>query len=165
MEWQRAHGYDPNKRETRALCHPDRPHAAHGWCNSCYQYKAKGTVHPSYERYVRRPECHPDRKHEALGLCARCYSRMHKQRYTYGLTPEGILAMAHAQGKVCAICQTPLDIFGFRGYAIDHDHASGKVRGLLCDNCNAALGRWRDDAMILKRAIAYLEAANGAPAG
>ncbi|MFA5208282.1 MAG: endonuclease VII domain-containing protein [Candidatus Paceibacterota bacterium] len=66
------------------------------------------------------------------------------------------------QNGVCAICGKPETSFDrkqgiIRRLAIDHDHVTGKVRGLLCSNCNQGIGRMSDDISILKSAIKYLE--------
>lgn len=64
--------------------------------------------------------------------------------------------MLTAQGGLCAMCrEAPAE-------HVDHDHASGRVRGLLCFNCNGALGQFRDRTELMLRAVAYL--GNGDPA-
>ena len=72
----------------------------------------------------------------------------------YGVTPEQYAEMHQQQGGLCAICRRPP---GKRSLAIDHCHASGKVRALLCVHCNAILGHARDEAETLLSAVAYLE--------
>lgn len=78
----------------------------------------------------------------------------------YGLTLAEYMQMRDAQGGVCAICGEPETILK-NGQpamlAVDHCHGSGKVRGLLCMNCNLGLGYFKDDAGRLERAIAYLK--------
>lgn len=72
----------------------------------------------------------------------------------YGLTPEHYEALLSAQGGRCAIC-------GGRptgNLHVDHDHNTGKVRGLLCGRCNPALGAFQDSPRILLAAVRYLEA-------
>lgn len=59
------------------------------------------------------------------------------------------------QKGLCAICETPQDA-AKRRFAIDHCHKSGKVRGILCSNCNSALGMFKDSIPMMKRAITYL---------
>ncbi len=59
-----------------------------------------------------------------------------------------------AQGRRCAICGTPPKV---RRLNIDHDHASGTVRGLLCAKCNRGLGWFRDRSHLLYTASLYLK--------
>ena len=76
----------------------------------------------------------------------------------YGLTIEEADALYVSQDGKCAICGAAEgDSRGFRMH-IDHDHATGLARGILCNLCNAGLGSFRDDPALLTRAIAYLAA-------
>lgn len=73
----------------------------------------------------------------------------------YGLTETDYQALLIAQGMCCGIClgKEP----GGRGdWHLDHDHFTGKIRGLLCHNCNLALGLFKDSISNLTRAIGYL---------
>jgi hypothetical protein len=76
-------------------------------------------------------------------------------RNRYGLTPEEFSAMRRDQNDRCAICRTPLSLLS--RIHIDHCHNSGKIRGLLCNNCNTGMGMLGDDVKILRRAIRYLQ--------
>ena len=80
---------------------------------------------------------------------------------TYGLTAEQYEALLAYQGGACAICG------GERRYRlnVDHDHATGKVRGLLCRRCNKLLRDVRDDAETLHRAGWYVAWPPAATAG
>jgi Recombination endonuclease VII len=68
----------------------------------------------------------------------------------YGLTLEAFDELLEAQGGGCAICGNP------DADNVDHDHATGRVRGILCFNCNLAIGHIADDEDRLFGAIAYL---------
>lgn len=75
---------------------------------------------------------------------------------TYGITGEEYAALYEAQGGRCAICQRATG--AKRRLAVDHDHRTGQIRGLLCKTCNyKILGHLRDDPEALQRAINYLE--------
>ena len=83
-------------------------------------------------------------------------------KYEFGITPEQYCAMLQRQNGLCAICQNPESVRNGvtnapRKLAVDHDHTTGRVRDLLCQKCNTALGKFRENPMILERAIAYLE--------
>ena len=72
----------------------------------------------------------------------------------FGLTPEAYDTLLARQNGHCAICPaTP----GRIRLAVDHCHVTGRVRGLLCTNCNNGLGRFRDDPALLTRAAEYLQ--------
>lgn len=73
----------------------------------------------------------------------------------YGITPEDYAARFAAQDSRCAVCRT--DTPGGKGWHLDHDHATGAVRGILCHRCNLALGNFKDDPDRLRAALAYLE--------
>lgn len=72
----------------------------------------------------------------------------------YGLTVEDYDRMIDAQQNRCAICM--LETPG-KALRVDHDHATGKVRGLLCDSCNNGLGRFKDSPAVLRQAAYYIE--------
>lgn len=76
----------------------------------------------------------------------------------YGLAPSDFDAMLEAQDGACAICRRTLDGVGLAPNApqVDHDHATDRVRGLLCRPCNTALGFLDDDVERLRRALDYL---------
>lgn len=87
----------------------------------------------------------------------------HREQYNtnrllkkYGLSKSAFLVLLDNQGGVCAICQK-CD-WGWHGPKIDHDHnAGGLVRGILCQNCNLALGHIHDDPTIARSMSDYLE--------
>ena len=73
----------------------------------------------------------------------------------YNFPPELYDSRLAEQGNVCAICG--IDKPGGRGqFHADHDHSTSKPRGVLCHNCNVALGNFKDNPKILKAAIEYL---------
>lgn len=57
------------------------------------------------------------------------------------------------QGGQCAICKRTYTV----RLAVDHDHVTGKVRGLLCGNCNRALGYFKDNVEVIQKAVEYVE--------
>lgn len=77
---------------------------------------------------------------------------------TYGITPQEYENLLIVQKYKCSICKTAL--MGGGQTHLDHDHKTKKIRGMLCTNCNRALGHFKDNVNILKEAIEYLETAN-----
>jgi hypothetical protein len=77
------------------------------------------------------------------------------REYLYGITSEQYAALLEQQGDRCAICRTDTP-GGKGGWHVDHDHAIGRVRGLLCHYCNLALGNFKDDPTRLRAALEYL---------
>lgn len=74
---------------------------------------------------------------------------------TYGLTLEQYEALYEAQGGVCYICRRATG--KVRRLAVDHDHKTGYVRGLLCKPCNSILAHLRDSQDAARRIYDYLE--------
>jgi len=73
----------------------------------------------------------------------------------WGLTLEEYQEMLNQQNNKCAICGST-DLKG-KQRAIDHNHTTGKIRGILCNNCNNGLGRFKDNINFLQNAIKYLK--------
>ena len=97
----------------------------------------------NYDRYTTKQREYRQRNKERISAREREY-RFQK---SYGLTAEQVDAlMKHG----CAICGEPAK-------NIDHDHATGAVRGALCWPCNVSLGHFGDDPERLRAAAAYLE--------
>lgn len=112
----------------------------------------------------------PGRPDGLKGVCTECERKsMHAYRQTdrgrlamrkvnlkrsYGISLEQYEEMLERQNGVCAVCERKCSVHP--NLSVDHDHVTGKVRGLLCNKCNTALGKLRHDPKILRRAIAYL---------
>ena len=83
-------------------------------------------------------------------------------KYKYSLTINELNEALEKQNGGCAICEEVLpDLLVYnnrrRGYAIDHNHETGKFRGILCLACNSMLGMARDSQLLLEKASAYLK--------
>lgn len=87
-----------------------------------------------------------DRNADPLGY----YDR--RAQKIYGLEPGEYTALHQAQGSRCPICELEVEVL-----LVDHDHSTGKIRGLLCRTCNLGIGYLNDDLRFLRKAIAYLE--------
>lgn len=94
-------------------------------------------------------------------FCSLCQQERMKKQYTecgwrfarHGITQQKYQAILKRQNYCCPICHRNLII---NKEAIDHDHRTGKVRGILCTNCNTALGKFGDSPNILRRVLEYL---------
>ena len=71
----------------------------------------------------------------------------------YGLTPEAVGVLIKQQEAKCRICFKDIT----NKFHIDHCHATNRVRGLLCTNCNMGLGLFKDNTAVLNNAIQYLQ--------
>ena len=87
--------------------------------------------------------------------------RSYKWKTRFGITSEKYSEMLISQGGVCAICEQEETAQHntsnrVQKLAVDHCHKTGKVRGLLCQDCNRGIGKFHDDIWRLKSAIEYL---------
>lgn len=76
--------------------------------------------------------------------------------YKYGITPEYYADLLDIQAGGCAICGALEEDQRDGVLGVDHCHETGAVRGLLCENCNRAIGLLQDDPELLRMAIRYL---------
>jgi len=87
--------------------------------------------------------------------------RQYKWKARYGITPTQYTEMLHIQNHCCAICgheETALHNHSkkVQKLAVDHCHITGKVRGLLCQDCNRGIAKFHDDPCRLQTAMTYL---------
>lgn len=136
------------------------------WCVSCRAEYDRERYKNQRDKLLRQSNEYRKRNRERENAKARV-------RYA-ALGPRGLLdlrlrsvhcmslkdyeSMVKQQGGVCAICKLPPKRTNSHTNRlhIDHDHKTGSVRGLLCDLCNVALGRFKDNKSNLRRAIIYL---------
>lgn len=127
-------------------------------CLRCQHILPLSEFHKNAARYDGRQqeckECGKRRKAQEYGTQAgkaRCLT--HQRKYKYGLTADQVSEMFRRQNGSCALCKKE---FGDLRIHIDHDHATGRVRGILHQNCNLLLGHAKDNIETLEMAISYL---------
>jgi hypothetical protein len=98
---------------------------------------------------------------ECSNLIGHSRYRKHKEKYQnyrllkkFKITTGEYKSLFDAQNNSCAICQVPWD--GKKFMPVDHDHKTGKIRGILCDDCNLGLGKFNDSHEMLLKAAHYL---------
>ena len=128
-------------------------------CKSCNlaarAAKYRDDPRPAIDRALQwqrdNPERHQAKQREyAESGKKKVADRKSHLKRKYGLTLEDFEAMLASQGGGCAICGKP-DVDH-----VDHDHQTGRVRGILCFRCNVAIGQMDDDSDRLAAAMAYL---------
>jgi hypothetical protein len=158
------------KRVLAGLCficsHPRGDDGTQVRCRTC----ATWAIQYARQRRQKRVErvqcidCGEVREESAKTVrCLRCVkhhrsiarkSRRNKMAVYRGLSADEYNAMLERQGNQCAICGTPST---GRVLCLDHCHATGKVRGLICNLCNFGLGKFKDNPESLRRAAQYIE--------
>lgn len=108
-----------------------------------------GVEKPISEFYFRKDSGH------YRSECKECLKKISTFRNT-GWTPEKYEEAYIKQNGKCAICGCKLNSSRYTRFAGDHDHKTGKLRGLLCTNCNTALGLFKDSIERLEMAKEYL---------
>lgn len=134
-------------------------------CKPCYRAisaaRYRANPEPAKERVKRWQRDNAARYQEnqrrwrESGRKAEADRRSHL-RWKFGITPEQYDAMLAAQGGVCALCGRP-PTEGISLH-VDHHHATGAIRKLLCFDCNAGIGKLREDRDLLRAAATYLDA-------
>ena len=125
-----------------------------GYCESCRgsARRSMRKIKTKEERTARHKEWRRENPKAAQ------YRDNRNLVVNHGITMEQFQEMSKLQNDVCAICQEPhKEESNFKRLHVDHDHITKQIRGLLCTNCNTALGLFKDDLERMKRAIRYLE--------
>jgi hypothetical protein len=78
-------------------------------------------------------------------------------KYHYDITLENFNTLLEKQGGVCAICKKFEITARTKRLVVDHDHKTGRVRGILCHRCNCGIGYFKDDPSYVRTAADYLE--------
>lgn len=154
------------EQKRMAECHPDRPYHAKGLCTSCYNSKYKREKYENNFEYAEACRAKGREYYERNKDKAREYreenqewrskqNRSWRLKTIYGITPEEYNEILRSQGNKCAICGMTPEENG-KNLSVDHDHKTGKVRGLLCHKCNTGLGALGDYLDILWSTVTYL---------
>jgi hypothetical protein len=138
----------PKRRHPRAT--PVAP--GYKWCPDCATVKPlEEFVRNATQPSGRAPYCKPC--HNARGKASKEKvggSRTYHLKRRYGISAIEADLMLESQEGLCAICRAAPAVH------VDHDHATGKVRALLCFNCNGGLGQFKDDPAVLRAAAEYV---------
>lgn len=122
----------------------------HSWCKIC-----RGKVNSKSAKKLYQKWDSLDEEGKLNSISRNSYLVSH-----YGITLEEYSKMLEDCGGVCYICNQPETSINRHGDTkplhIDHDHKTGKIRGLLCSSCNKGLGFFKDNEELLKAAIEYL---------
>jgi hypothetical protein len=116
-------------------------HLYKSYCNTCLYKRHRDWAGKNQHRVAEY------RKKNPWTLARRCSRR--------GITPEQLVDRYERQEGCCAICKTQVALMDS---AVDHNHNTGEFRGVLCKQCNRALGMFKDNPAILRNAVEYLEA-------
>jgi hypothetical protein len=131
------------ERLGKKLREKPEPVDGHKWCHGCK------TMQPLENWHKNRTQ--RDGLVSRCKDCRRTEGHADHLRRTFGITVEERELLLERQGGVCAVCgdENPTHT--------DHDHVSGKVRGLLCGRCNLGIGLFLDEPARMHAAVAYLE--------
>jgi hypothetical protein len=127
----------------------------HKWCSGCQENRPLQDFSFQVRRGKTTPRCFCKTCTSTNNAKRNEYFRAWKAKKLYGLDENQLSDLYEKSEGKCEICGIPET--KVRGsLCIDHDHASGVVRGLLCRNCNSGMGKLGDSVDMLNRAIAYL---------
>ncbi len=132
-------------------------------CNVCGKNKRVSSYDKCHTISGIRGECTECRRSSDRKAKSRTVSKEKQRQYNikkiHGLSPERYKILWDSQEGLCAICKVQLSSLSRKAVHIDHCHATGKVRGVLCNQCNWGLGHFRDSVLYLDAAKQYLTGA------
>lgn len=162
--------------------HPTKKHLAKDLCANCYYLSKKEVWRETSKRYYENnkekkqeqarenylaKKEHRISSHKLWRLANKEKDKLNSKNHylknkeiikakdlkrKYGLSKEEYYLLKEKQDNMCAICK-----ISNRRLAVDHCHITGKIRGLLCLNCNTGIGQLKDSVELLESAINYLK--------
>jgi len=117
------------------------------YCKPCHlEYGRERYANPeAFQRRKMKSDIYKERRKKS--------SRKWYLKSNYGITEEKYLELLNYENGKCWICKNSYDYF----LHVDHDHTTGKIRGLLCGKCNRGIGLFDDNKNIVRSAADYLE--------
>ena len=115
-----------------------------------YRNKGKPGGRSRTCRFCQEEYCKSWRRRHPKKSCE--IRRRSRIKHAYGLSGGEFDRLLTRQSNQCAVCKSPLT-----KPCVDHDHRTGKVRGLVCRDCNLAVGHFKDDPERMRKAIRYLQ--------
>lgn len=137
---------------------PDHRYVKGRVCTVCKEYKTQ-------EHYTKARDSRSIGGVSMRSICKPCdepRKRKADLKRFYGITPEQYEELNTKQCGKCAICGSTESNNSrvSKRLFVDHCHTTGAIRGLLCSNCNHALGQFKDSTTLLANAITYLNSSN-----
>lgn len=114
------------------------------WCKDCHKIDKKKSWYKHHDKNLKKVRMRTKKNNLAK----------------FNMTLDEYYKLCDKQNNLCAICGKPETVFnqfGLRNLCVDHDHNTGKFRGLLCSQCNHLLGNAKDSIETLLNSIKYLE--------
>lgn len=134
--------------------HPTGKYGRNSKCKECMSIKNKKRIVSHEEREKLKEKSRLYRKNNPDDFKWSVKQSSYK-KLGINITREEYNKKLKEQDNKCKICGRSADGFK-KSLCLDHDHSTLKVRGFLCDNCNAGLGKFKDDILLLRNAIEYL---------
>lgn len=123
-----------------------------------YREEHREQINDYAREYSKTRKPRPGRYNQKHYLANKDEYRASNYKKRYGITLADYNRMFSGQDGKCAICGNE-HVEGSAKLAVDHNHMTGKVRGLLCRDCNQAIGHMHDSIELLEKAIIYLKGA------
>ncbi len=151
---------ETHKRAQKKYDQSDKHKATRKRYRQTEKYKIAKKLHYQSDKGKAERKCY--RQSEKYKITTKLYHqsgkyKAHKLMYVYKLSIEDYNELFNQQEGKCRICSKEFNIKDPHDVCIDHSHATGKVRGILCRKCNLGLGAFDDDIGKLLCVIKYLE--------
>jgi hypothetical protein len=122
-------------------------------CKSCSRLESKKYYEKNREKELTRLKIYRENNKE---IVKKRMLKHNLKNNNINISIEEYYEIFSKHNGKCDICKRPQSELK-KTFAVDHDHITGEIRGLLCSNCNLGLGNFKDDINILTNAIKYLK--------